>query len=96
MNARDLESAVLVRCAHVASGAGLDVRDAQEANVFRLAGMVLGSVRPAEAARLRRASEQFFTDTASVPLPPDEVVRQGWAPGLPRLRDMLCARLLQP
>jgi len=40
----------------VASGAGLDVRDAQEANVFRLAGMVLGSVRPAEAARLRRAS----------------------------------------
>jgi len=56
MNARDLESAVLARCAHVASGAGLDVRDAQEANVFRLAGMVLGSVRPAEAARLRRAS----------------------------------------
>ncbi len=96
MNARDLESAVLARCAQVASGASLGVRDEQEANVFRLAGMVLGPLRPAEAARLRRASEAFFADTAAVPLPADEVVRRAWVPGLPRLRDMLCARLLRP
>jgi len=93
MNARDLENAVLARCADVATGAGLSARDAREANVFRLAGMVIGSVRPAEAARLRQASDQFFAQSGSAPLPPTEVVAQGWVPGLPRLRDMLCARL---
>lgn len=93
MNARDVESAVLTRCAEVASGEAFGARNAQEANVFRLAGMVIGSHRPAEAARLKRASDEFFSQFDSAPVPPAEVVRLGWVPGLPRLRDMLCAQL---
>lgn len=93
MNARDLENAVLARCANVSAGVGLSARDAREANVFRLAGMVIGSVRPAEAARLRQASDQFFAQSVSAPPLSIQVVAQGWVPVLPRLRDMLSARL---
>ena len=93
MTARDVEAALLARCSVVARGGGASATDQREANVFRLAALVLHSRFPRESGCLMQASEHYFADHPDQKLAPAEVVRMGWVLGLPRLRDMLSQRL---
>lgn len=93
MTARDAESALLARCSVVAREPARAAQDQREANVFRLAAMVIQSRFPGESARLMQASEQYFTSHPDERLAPVDVVRMGWVLSLPRLRDMLSRRL---
>ena len=69
--------------------------DEREANVFRLAAMVVQSRFPQEARRLMAASERYFATYPSEQVASVEVIRRGWVVNLPRLRDRL-TRELQP
>lgn len=93
MTARELESALLTRCTAVAQGVAPTAQDQREANVFRLAAMVVQSQFPHESKRLMQASEQYFSVYPDDRLVSGAVVRNGWVLGLPRLRDMLTRRL---
>lgn len=94
MSARETENNLLNRCAKVALGADASAHDKQEANVFRVAAMVIRPRFPGESARLMRAGEDYFSSHPSDCLPAVEVVRNGWVFSLPRLRDMLSLKLL--
>lgn len=93
MNTRDAEAALLTRCAVAAREEALAAQDQREANVFRLAAMVVQSRFPHESTRLMRASERYFATHPGERLAPGEVVRNGWVFSLPRLRDMLSHQL---
>ncbi|MBO9329760.1 hypothetical protein A6B37_22570 [Achromobacter sp. HZ01] len=93
MTARDAESALLARCSVVAREAAQSAQDQREANVFRLAAMVVRSRFPRESMCLMQASDQYFASHPDEKLAPAEVVRKGWVSSLPRLRDMLSHRL---
>jgi hypothetical protein len=92
---RDAESLLLDRCVAVAQNNGQKAEDQQEANVFKLAAMVIQPRQgpTAESKRLMQASEQYFAVHPTEELEPSEVVRKGWIVSLPRLRDMLIYRL---
>jgi len=98
MNARDIESALLARCVSVARDATQSEapRDPREANVFRLAAMVVESGFPRESESLMQASERYFTLHPDERLSPTEVVQRGWVSTLPRLRDSLTRRFREP
>jgi len=93
MTARETESALLARCSVVARELTQSAQDQREANVFRLAAMVVQSRFPSESMCLMRASERYFDAHPNERLAPAEVVRKGWVLSLPRLRDMLSHRL---
>lgn len=93
MAARDLESALLARCAAVAREVTPVAQDQREANVFGLAAMLVQSRFPHEAKSLLQASEQYFATHPTERLASAEVVRRGWVINLPRLRDMLNRQL---
>lgn len=93
MTARDVEAALLVRCTVAARETMQTAQNQCEANVFRLAAMVVRSRFPHEAMRLTQASDQYFSAHVNEKLAPAEVVRLGWVSSLPRLRDMLSHRL---
>jgi hypothetical protein len=93
MTVRDSESALLARCSAVAQEGAQSAQDQREANVFRLAAMVLRSRFPSESKCLMQASEQYLAVHPSERLAPADVVRKGWVLSLPRLRDMLSRRL---
>lgn len=93
MTARESESALLARCAAVARTLAQSARDQREANVFRLAAMVVQSRFPSESQYLMQASEHYFAAHPDEKLAAAEVVRNGWVSSLPRLRDMLSHRL---
>ena len=93
MTAQDAESALLARCAAVAQEAAQSAQDQREANVFRLAAMVVQSRFPSESVCLMKASERYFDLHPNERLAPADVVRKGWVLSLPRLRDMLSHRL---
>ena len=92
MTARDLESALLARCVAVAREAVQPAQDQREANVFRLAAMVVRPRFPGESMRLLQASERYFAIHPDERLAASDVVRKGWVPSLPRWRDMLSRR----
>lgn len=102
-NARSAESAMLDRCSLVARDDGkgnakeneitTSALDQREANVFRLAAMVVQSRFPGESLRLMQASDRYFSSHPNDMLAVAEVVRKGWVLSLPRLRDMLSHRL---
>jgi len=89
MSARELEAAVLARCVAAARDTAQAARNQHEANVFRLAAIVVESRYPCESAALMRASERYFDVHPDQRLTAAEVVRRGWISNLPRLRDML-------
>jgi hypothetical protein len=91
--ARERESQMLARCADVARGGMDDVRGPEEANVFRVAAMVVQSSYPHESASLRDASDRYFVRHPDDRVVAAEVVRKGWVVSLPRLRDMLSVQL---
>ena len=93
MTARELESALLTRCTAVARGMAPTALDQREANVFRLAAIVVQSQFPHESNRLMLASEQYFAAHPDDRLVSGAVIKNGWVLGLPRLRDMLARRL---
>lgn len=94
MTARELEAALLTRCAAVAQEAAPTAQDQREANVFQLAATVIRSRFPRESIGLMQASEQYFAAHPDERLAPGDVVRNGWVVSLPRLRDMLSQELL--
>jgi len=93
MNARELEAQMLTRCVAAARGRTLSAQSGAEANVLRLAGMVIQSRFPAEAARLGQASQRYFAQHPADLLEPADVLRRGWLVSLPRLRDLLSLQL---
>ncbi|SOY70905.1 hypothetical protein [Cupriavidus taiwanensis] len=93
MHSRDVETAQFARCAAVAQGWDASAQNQREANVFRLAAMVLCSRFPIEAERLMAASGRYFLTHPAERLAAAEVVRLRWIISLPRLRDRLILRL---
>lgn len=93
MTARESESILLDRCSAVARMQEPSAQDQREANVFRVASMVVRSRYPKESAQLMYASERYFSLHPNEQLPTADVIRRGWILGLPRLRDMLNNRL---
>lgn len=93
MSARDAEERLMVRCIAVVQ-AGRDVAlNEREANVFRVASMILRSRFPVAAAALKAASDGYFAEHPTDLRHAEEVVREGWITSFPRLRDTLTARL---
>ena len=93
MTARELEAAMMTRCAAAAREVTPTAQDQREANVFQLAAMVVQSRFPRESTSLLRASEQYFASHPNEKLTAGDVVRNGWVLSLPRLRDMLSHQL---
>jgi hypothetical protein len=93
MNPRNLESMLLTQCAAVARELSCTAENQREANVYRIAVMVIQSRFPREAGHLMLASQEYFAAHPDEKLAPDEVVRRGWVLSLPRLRDMLSHQL---
>ena len=93
MSTREFEDRLLDRCVAVACKPTLCASDSCEANVFRVAGMVLQSRFPLEASNLMRVSDNYFSTHATDKLLAAAVVQQGWIASLPRLRDMLSQKL---
>ena len=93
--ARDIESSMIDRCIAVAKERTQSAQDQREANVFRLAAMVIQPRRgpTTESKRLMQASEQYFAAHPSEKLESGEVVRKGWIVNPSHLRDMLLYRL---
>jgi hypothetical protein len=95
MDSRELEGNHLARCAAVAHGQSPDAQDRREANVFRVAAMVVQHHFPQESSRLMDASNRYFGSHPGERLSAEDVVRNGWIFSFPRLRDMLTLRLRQ-
>lgn len=95
MNARETEGKLLARCAAAARSTSATVENQQEANVFRVASMLLRSKFPQESAHLMDACNLYFGRHPNERLTAEDVVRKGWVFSLPRLRDMLTVRLRQ-
>ena len=93
MDAREVERQLLARCVQAARDPCACSADAAEANVFRLAGMVVRSEFPAEWRNLTATSQRYFDSHPGTLSDPEEVVRMGWVASLPRLRDLLRAQL---
>lgn len=95
MQAREHEAALWDRCLSAAKdSAEEEAQNLREANVFRLAGMVLRSSFPDEAAGLTLVSRRYFANHPSDLVPLEQVVRNGWVSNLPRLRAALSFLLL--
>ena len=92
-SSRDEEERLLDRCVAVGrSGRGV-AADEREANVFRLAAIVVESFFRQEAQVLWKVSDRYFALASSEPLSPQAVMERGWIVDLPRLRQELVARL---
>jgi hypothetical protein len=83
------ERQLLQRCASVARAPAGSAGDRREANVLRVASMVVRWRFAGEADRLLPASDHGFADHPEDRLEPAEVIRCGWVVSLPRLRDRL-------
>lgn len=87
--ARDIERVMLERCLQIAITPGDMPRDQAEANVCRLAGMIVDGRYPVAGKRLSDAAATYFADHPEQQVPSAEVVRRGWIINAPRLRDRL-------
>jgi hypothetical protein len=94
MDARETEDRLLARCALAARSSLARPRNDVEANVFRVAGMVVRASFPEESARLVHHSERYFAHHPDERVSAEEVVRKGWVFSLPRLKTMLARRLV--
>jgi hypothetical protein len=94
--ARAAESAMIARCAAVARDAGSAAQDWREANVFRVAAMVVRSRFPRESEQLMHVADAYFGAHPDEKLAPTDVIRQGWIVSLPRLCERLSRALGWP
>lgn len=93
MNARELESAQLQRCKAAAFGQIMIASNQREANIFRLAAMVIHSRFPQAAQQLMQASTRYFAQYPDQQLTAQQVLCNRWLLSLPRLRDLLSQQL---
>ena len=93
MTARSEEAELLERCMDAALGKLLFACDARDANVFRLASMLLRSGFPDQAAKLMSLSEAYFERCPQERLAAEDVIHKGWLYSLPRTRQMLTTAL---
>lgn len=94
MDPRAREAAMLDRCVEVArSKTGLaSAVDGREANVFRVAAMVIQSRFPTESKTLMQCADRYFLAHPNELGPAVDVVQKGDVISLPRLRDFLTRR----
>lgn len=95
MSARDDEQKLLERCEAITKNRETTIQNLQEANVMRLAGMVIRTDNPEASACLLQASELYFRAHPADQLSAEEVIRKGWVISLPRLRNRLGRQLRQ-
>ena len=88
-NAREAEEVLLTVCLEVAQGVREIPCSAQQANVMRVAAMVIGRSFPASQKRLSAAAARYFEAHPGEAVESAEIVRRGWVANLPRLRDRL-------
>ena len=88
-NAREAEEVLLTVCLEVAQGVREMPCSAQQANVMRVAAMVIGRSFPASQKRLSAAAARYFEAHPGEAVESVEIVRRGWVSNLPRLRDRL-------
>lgn len=95
MNPRAREAAMIERCSLIARTDGLtsSARDGREANVFRVAAMVIQSRFPAESKALMACADRYFKAHPDALTPAADVVRKRDVISLPRLRDLLTRKL---
>lgn len=93
MTARELEDALLSRCAAAALGATGSAQDQREANVFRIAALLIQSQHAQASRRLMKASMAYFSQHPHEQLIASDVIKNGWLISLPRARDMLERRM---
>jgi len=95
MNARDREAIMLDRCVLV--GGSRDGRvhaeSGKEANIFRVAAMVIQSSFPVESKALMGCADRYFAAHPNELAPVVNVIHQGDVISLPRLRDSLTRKL---
>lgn len=88
-NPREAEEVMLMSCLEVAQGVREMPCSAQQANVMRVAAMVIGRSFPVSQKRLSEAAARYFEAHPGDKVESAEVVRLGWVSTLPRLRDRL-------
>lgn len=88
-NLREAEEVMLMSCLEVAQGVREMPCSALQANVMRVAAMVIGSSFPVSKKRLSVAAGRYFETHPGKEVESVEVVRRGWVATLPRLRDRL-------
>jgi len=95
MNPREREAAMLNRCMSVARSVdhATIALNGREANVFRVASMVIQSRFPIESKMLMDCASRYFSLHPDELGPAADVVRKGDVISLPRLRDSLTRRL---
>lgn len=90
MASRSEELTLLARCAEVAVAPDASpTADQREANVFRVAGMILKPTHAEAARRLLLSSSRYFELHPDDRLEAAQIVQRGWITSLPRLHDML-------
>ena len=90
---RETEAQLIGRCVQIATGADDRAVDQREANVFRVAAMIIGQPYPAESERLMQAADAYFAKHPADLLHAAENVRKGWIFSFPRLHDSLLGEL---
>lgn len=88
-NPREAEEVMLMSCLEVAQGVREKPCSAQQANVMRVAAMVIGRSFPASQKRLSAAAARYFEAHPGEEVESAEIVRRGWVSSLPRVRDRL-------
>lgn len=88
-NPREAEEVMLMSCLEVAQGVRAMPCSAQQANVMRVAAIVIGRSFPASQKRPSEAAARYFEAHPGDKVDSAEVVRLGWVSTLPRLRDRL-------
>lgn len=90
---RSEEAKLVELCIDVALHGVVAPLNHQDANVFRLAAMILRPRFPTESERLWAICEHYFSLHPSELIESAQVVRNGWVTSPPRFRDMLEFRL---
>ena len=93
LTGREQEALLIQRCVSLARGEPVAATDARDANVFRVASMLLGREFQVEAQQLRKSSERYFVEYPSEKVDTTQVLHNGWMIGLPRFRDRLERKL---
>lgn len=89
MQSREQEFATIQRCVEAALGRLATPADQREANVFRLASMLLRPRFPSESGTLMAVCDRYFATCPLELVESAQIVRNGWVISLPRLRDSL-------
>lgn len=94
MQSRKQEFETIRRCVEAALGQLAAPTDQREANVFRLASMLLRPRFPSESGTLMTMCDRYFATRPMDLVESAQIVRNGWVISLPRLRDLLEREIL--